>query len=246
MFQGPFHDMLSGLDLQMQEATFWCHPDPRWHNSAMFQKGSSLGKHPIDGVWVTPDLPLETTTWLRFLLHLGDHRFHIMDINAKALVGEHLLKIVWPPAHRLVCSVPVAMSKYLNHLKSHLEHHKVLPRLHQLYSAWDSNFTPAQWAELESLDTVRAEGMRFTEKKCWKLAMGSVDFSPEVNLARHCQWVWQQVVKIREGKRVSASLVKWKARQCGITCLLSMSLAQAKEWFATANKEFQNLKSDAP
>jgi hypothetical protein len=88
--------------------------------------------------------------------------------------------------------------------------------------------------------------MRFAEKKCRKLAMGSVDFSPEVDLARRRRWVWQQVVKIREGKRVSASLVKRKARQCGIVCPLSVTLAQAKERFATAHEEYRNLKAKAP
>jgi len=44
--------------------------------------------------------------------------------------------------------------------------------------------TPEEAVELEHLDQVRTEGMKFAEKKCRKLAMGEVDFSPEVNRAR--------------------------------------------------------------
>jgi hypothetical protein len=49
------------------------------------------------------------------------------------------------------------------------------------------------------LDWVRAEGMLCAEKKCQKLAMGNVDFSLEVDLAKKQRWLWQQVVKKREG-----------------------------------------------
>jgi hypothetical protein len=48
--------------------------------------------------------------------------------------------------------------------------------------AWDGNLTHPQQMTLESLDRVRTDGMRFAEKKCRKLAMGSVDFSPQVDL----------------------------------------------------------------
>jgi hypothetical protein len=144
MLRGPFSDMLSSPDLQMHEATFHRHPDPRWLSTATYQKGNSLGKCPIDGVWVTPDLPLDATTWMQFLPHLSDHRFHVMDINAEALVGEHLLKIVRPQARCLACSVPSVVAKYVKHLKAHLDRHNVLPRLHQLYVARDGDFTPSQ------------------------------------------------------------------------------------------------------
>jgi hypothetical protein len=106
MLHGPFHDMLSSPDLQMREAAFHHHPDSCWHNTATFQKGLALGKWPIDRVWVTPDLPIEAATWLQFLPHLGDHRFHVMDIKAEALIGENLIKIVRPPAWRLACTIP--------------------------------------------------------------------------------------------------------------------------------------------
>jgi hypothetical protein len=70
--------------------------------------------------------------------------------------------------------------------------HKVLPKLHQLYSTREGNFTLAQQQQLESLDRVRAEGMKHAERKCRKLAMGNVDFSPEVDKAKNngCYGNW--------------------------------------------------------
>lgn len=114
---------------------------------------------PIDGAWVTPDLPLDAATWLEFLPHLGDHCFNVLGIKAQALVGENVLRIVCPPAWCLACTVPHAVSMYLKHLKTHLDCHQVLPKLHQLYVARDGNFTHPQWRTLECLDRVQAEGM---------------------------------------------------------------------------------------
>jgi hypothetical protein len=66
---------------------------------------------------------------------------------------------------------------------------------------------------LEKLDRIRSEGMLWAKKKCRKLAMGNVDFSPEVDLAKKRWWLWQQVVKKQEGKPISLALLKRKARQ---------------------------------
>jgi hypothetical protein len=65
-----------------------------------------------------------------------------------------------------------------------MRRHKVLTKLHHLYSTQDGNFTPAHWQQLEMLDLIQVEGMLYAEKKCRKLSMGNVDFSPEVDLAR--------------------------------------------------------------
>jgi hypothetical protein len=55
-------------------------------------------------------------------------------------------------------------------------------------------------------------------------AMGNVDYSPEVDLAKKKRRLWKEVVKKREGHPVSAAMIKRKARQCGIQCPLSVTL----------------------
>ena len=246
MTKGPFHDMFTGPELHMQEAVAHRHPDPRWQHTASYQKGDSVGKWPVDGVYVTPDLPIKASSWLSFQPHLGDHRFAVLDINSNALVGDDLLRIVRPQARRLSCSVPKAVLAYNQRLSEYMHRHKVLPKLHHLYSTRDGNFTPAEREQLESLDRSRAEGMLYAEKKCRKLAMGNVDYSPEVDLAKKKRWLWQQVVKKREGRRVSAAMIKRKARQCGIQCPFSVTLAQAKEHFQAADIAYDAVKRHAP
>jgi hypothetical protein len=88
--------------------------------------------------------------------------------------------------------------------------------------------------------------MLFAEKKCRKLTMGDVDFSPEVDLAKKRRWLWQQVVKHREGKHISSFLLKRKARQCGIVSPLIVTLAQARKHFHAADTSYDTLKRHAP
>jgi hypothetical protein len=142
---GPFHSMFTCPDLQLREAVMHRHPDTRWHNTTTYSKGDALGRWPIDGVCVIPDLPFDAASWLQFMPHLlGDHRFAVLDIKSDALVGDSLLKIVRPVARRLSCSISSAVEAYNTRLLSHLQRHDILSRLHELYATRDGKFTPQQ------------------------------------------------------------------------------------------------------
>jgi hypothetical protein len=90
MTAGPFQQMLTGNGLHMQEAVLMRYPDPRWRTTATFQCGDRMGRFPIDGCFVTPDLDPDVATWLSASHCPGDHQFLMMDIKMEALVGENL------------------------------------------------------------------------------------------------------------------------------------------------------------
>jgi hypothetical protein len=234
--------MFTSQEIGMREAVTSRHPDPRWKHTGTYSKGMSVGPWPIDGVYVTPDLPIDSATWLQFIAAIGDHRFAVIDVQAQALVGDHPLKIVRPPARRLSSALPSAMAKYTRLLTNHMSRHKVLPKLHELYLARDGDFTPAQRRALESLDRVRTEGMIYAKRNCHKLAMGNVSFSPEVDKTRA---LWHLVLKKRNGKKISSSLVRRKARQLGILCPLSVTLAQAEQLYQEADGAYDEIKKHA-
>jgi hypothetical protein len=119
----------------MREEVTHRHPDPRWQHMASYQKGDILGKRPIDGVYVTPNLPIDASTWLSFTPHLGDHCFAVIDIESKALVGDDLLKIFRLAAQHLSCSIPTVVAAYNKCLQTHMICHRILPQLHDLYSS---------------------------------------------------------------------------------------------------------------
>jgi hypothetical protein len=61
-----------------------------------------------------------------------------------------------------------------------------------------------QEQEMERIDLIRKEGMLYAKKKCQKLAMGKVDFSPELNKARQWKLLWKKIVWHKRGRRVSS------------------------------------------
>lgn len=71
-------------------------------------------------------------------------------------------------------------------------------------------------------------------------------FPPEVDTARKRHWLWQQVIKRWEGKCISTSLIKRRARQYGIMSPLSVTLQQAKCHFLAADVAYNALKKHAP
>ena len=98
MTAGTFHHMLTGEGLYLQEAVTSHHPDPCWSTTATFQSGDHLGHFLIDGCFVTPDLPPDTTTWFTASHCPGDHCFVILDFHMDALVGDHIFHVVHPDA----------------------------------------------------------------------------------------------------------------------------------------------------
>jgi hypothetical protein len=127
---GPYQEMLTGQGLHMHKAVSHRHPDPRWRTTATFKSGDRIGRHPIDGCFVTTDLLTEDATWLAFARCPGDHRFAIVDIKTDARVGDNILKVVRPVARRLSCSIPDAVRKYNQLLGEFATTHELLPSLH--------------------------------------------------------------------------------------------------------------------
>jgi hypothetical protein len=51
--------------------------------------------------------------------------------------------------------------------------------------------SPEQEQEMERINKISTEGMLYAKKKCRKLAMGEVDFSPELNKAWQQKLLWK-------------------------------------------------------
>jgi hypothetical protein len=95
---------------------------------------------------------------------------------------------------------------------------------------------------MERIDLIQKEVMLYTEKKCRKLAMGEVNFLPELNKAQQRKLLWKKIIWHKKGKRVGSSYIKQKAQQCGVQCPLSCTLEQALQYRKTAIDEYEKLK----
>jgi len=93
----------------LQEAVLSVHPG--LPTLATFRHGS-LGKSPIDGIWVSQDLPVAFSSWCSFQMSPGDHHTGIIDLDLVTLIGEPRQQIVSPKVRRLTCAIPSSRDSY--------------------------------------------------------------------------------------------------------------------------------------
>ena len=210
-----------------------------------FQSDQRCGSVQIDGAWATPDLPIERGTFLAFHKTPGDHRYVVLDIKWEILLGESVLKVERPQARRLTTGNPAAATKYRKLLKQHFVRHRLLPRLHMLYRHSGLPLSLPQQQELETIDRLKSDGMRYAEKHCRTLAMGQVDFSPPLDEARDLKNLWLAVVRKRQGKTASTTYIRRVARRLNILCPLSVTLEQAQLKSREAQAHYLQLKPQA-
>jgi hypothetical protein len=168
MTNGYMQHMLSAEDLGMREAVLSSHPI--FPKMATYMKGDKLGRNPIDGVWLTDDIPSIASGWLAFHKCPGDHQIAMVDIDSRVLLCEDLLCIGCPQVRRLSCCIPQAIPRakkhYKRHVMSHFKRHKLLNCLHMIYANVNSPLTESQQCKIESIDKVQVKGMKYAEKKC--------------------------------------------------------------------------------
>jgi len=203
-----------------------------------------MGRSPIDGVWLSNGVPVQACSWTSFSDSPGDHRAAIVDFDLVALLGQPRLKVCRPPARRLVCTLLATRDRYIALLTAFLEKHQFLSKLYKLYTSTDprSPHLHSFSHTYEHLDHIRIEGMRYAEKRCRRLRMGLLAYSPTLMLLRHRQTLWSLVCKKKSGGSASVSRIQRLARRCDVDRPLSVSLRAAQENFSAAQSEYFRLK----
>jgi len=84
--------------------------------------------------------------------------------------------------------------------------------------------------------------MKFAEKHCRKLNMGSVQYSPKLNLWQWWKMVWQLVVNRKQGQTIKAKYINQLACACQIKNPLGATLFQASCALQEASSHYLVLK----
>jgi len=149
----------------LREAIISVHPG--LPTLATFRCGS-LGKSPINSIWVSQDLPVAFSSWCFFQMSPGDHRAGIINLDLVTLIGEPCQQIVHPKVQWLTCTIPSSHDSYNYLLLEASQRHLLLPKLHALFT--DTALPTFNWNSfgpcLEALDTLKSQCMQFAEKCC--------------------------------------------------------------------------------
>jgi hypothetical protein len=79
---------------------------------------------------------------------------------------------------------------------------------------------------LNKLDTEIGQYMRYTERKCHKIKLGQIPFSPKASLWIRRTQVYRSLLKYHAGRIKNRGNIKRTARQCKIMDAMSLSIEE--------------------
>jgi hypothetical protein len=193
---GPFPSMMSDLGLiNIFVSKFGMHIPPTY----------SRGSLPIDSIYVSPSF---SSCRAGFLKVYFDHRVLWIDIPQEQAFGQRLHQSFQTKPSRLSLQDPRIVTKYLSILENYMNEHAVLLRLETLQRTMQSRCSAKELNEYNDIDNIRTKGILLANKKCRKLRMGMVPFSPRLVVMWQKMKAWQLVIRKRCGAKIDSKYLK--------------------------------------
>ena len=165
------------------------------------------GRVPIDSIMTTGAVVIDKAGYLPFGEGVGDHRALFVDVSLVSVLGANLPPIQSARARKLKMKDPRIVKKYNKSLKHFFKRHKLDTRSAKLQQNATFPLTPQAAHEYEKLDKIRIEGMKYAEKRCRRLKMGGIPWTPELTDIRVGIEVWMLVLRRNRGCKVSAKTI---------------------------------------
>ena len=216
----------------------------------------------VDGIWKTPGIEVVAGSFLAPDEFTGDYSLLWLDVTYRSALGHNPPMPVTPAASRLQLHNSKLVERYLREYEKLIINESLCKRQFSLKAttSYGVPLTPAQAQEAEAIDVMRTKCMLKAEKKCRKLKMGMVDFSPEIAQSLNMLAFWDVAIKRRlqvqnttntsPKARISLSLWHRKKKKAGITrqvglmTLADMQLERnkAKQDYKKHKKEHKQLR----
>ncbi len=174
------HTIKSFFDsVEMHELLLNLHPSATPTNT--FVNGTA----PIDGIFGTFNLQPVVGGYTSFEWGMNtDHRMLWVDFPMEHLFGGNLHLLWKPQIRRLKCQDPRIVNRFIKLWKIHYERSEIEAKfsecLHLLHSDDSAAVTGDLSDQLNDIDELRTQGMLWAERKCRKLKMGNVPWSPAI------------------------------------------------------------------
>ena len=216
------------------------HPGP---SPPTFHRGSST----VDAIFATPSLTGNRSGYLGFGVVPGDHRCLWVDIPDSKIMGYDIRDIPRPSARRLKLEDPRVVDRYLYLLDSYCTSHNLYGQLASLKSDFEKlgKWTPQLTREYDRLDGLREAGMHYAERKCRKLKMGAVVWSPALQKARDTILFWTLLQRKRRRCHVSMRRILRLKKRLKITNEMTLSNEEVRFELDMAYQRYKKLKKRA-
>ena len=201
------------------------------------------GRNPIDEIFVSSTLKVAGCGYLEHGQGLADHRPIWIDITKVSALGAKLPDLPTYKARRLKCRDPRIVNKYNHELEKYLRERKIFTRLHNLFNTFTAPLNDAHMKELEKIDYIREEGMLFAEKRCRKLKMGGVQWSPEIQKAMDTIRYIKLCITRKKNRKVGARVLIRMSKKAGVY-LEHANLEELSRNLNKAYNEYKKLKKE--
>jgi hypothetical protein len=200
------------------------------------------GSTPIDGLFVSHSLLNCLSGYTDIIC---DHRMLWIDVPMDLAFGYIPSLTALPSPQRLILQDPRVVKRYNQLLREGLQQHDVLNRLRALEQGITERITPSQIREYNLLDALRIQATIIAQKRCRKLRMGAVPFSPQLCLAGKKIRAWKLLIKKKSGGSVHSKFLRRKLKEAGITDYSLITTSEAKESLRNAWQRYRTLKKRA-
>jgi hypothetical protein len=215
--QGEFVEMLTSIGLvNVLHAKYGNDLPPTY----------ARGSLPIDGLFISSTL----TQFKAGLLPVCcDHRVLWLDVPQLDAFGISLQHLPIKVSKRLILQDPRVVSKYTAEVQRQLESHQFLERLQKIQNAFTAGNEEEAIALYDEADTIRTDAILTADKKCRKLRMSHIPFSP--TMLEHWKKIlaWRLLIRKLEGKKVNSKYLARQLKKAGIKQYHHWSLSEARE-----------------
>ena len=202
------------------------------------------GNTPIDGLYVSRSLRGLKCGYLPFHDQF-DHRLLWIDIPLTIAFGHNISEVVKVSARRLKCEDPRIVKKYQENLKRYLLQYNMLEEARWLQRRACFPCNEQHEFEYNLLDSIRFEAMMEADRRCRKLSMGAIPYTPAYSAVRTKIELWTLVIKKLKGGNVDSRFLQRKAKKAKIVDPLSRSIQDARDRRGDAYREEKRLAKKA-
>lgn len=200
------------------------------------------GSTPIDGLFMSASLSSFNAGLLP--VHC-DHRVLWLDVPQSDVFGISLQSIPNKIATRLVLQDPRIVSRYTASVEAQLNKHQVPQRLQEIQHAFSIGDTETAITMYEEVDKIRTDAILQADKKCRKLRMGNIPFSPTLLEYWKKILAWRLLIRKLEGRKIDSKFLARKLKSADIREHRDVTLSEAKENLETALLNYRHERKNA-
>jgi hypothetical protein len=160
----------------------------------------------IDGIWASPGIDILAGGYFAYdeVISGTDHCCLWIDLSFVNVFGRNMPPIVRPHMQRLHCKDPCLVDNFNRRLHQLYIKHNMLQIVIALEQEAIFPLSAYQASKYEALDSLRCKCVAEAEKKCRKLRVGQVAFSPQLQQVRRNIAVWRLLSRKKKGLKVSS------------------------------------------